>query len=162
MRPMSLSDSSYVLMAGQTPAQARTIRRKASAPSSAVTIAKCSPRITPPNVPLTAISLIVSHDELHIGLGTSSCSRPMRLGSIWFVSNVNPVALPPGRLKLATKPAFTGSPPIPKTMGTAEVAFFAATAEGSGDVVRGPLLREEGRWRARPRVPESNPLQLIG
>ena len=33
------------------------------------------------------------------------------------VRKLAPVMLPPGRLKLATKPSLTGSPPLTKTMG---------------------------------------------
>jgi hypothetical protein len=40
-----------------------------------------------------------------------------------------PVTFPPGRLKLATKPSFTGSPPPPSnTIGISEVAALAAWA----------------------------------
>jgi len=39
-----------------------------------------------------------------------------------------PVRLPPGRAKLATKPAGTGSVPAVKTIGIVEVAPFAANA----------------------------------
>jgi hypothetical protein len=41
-----------------------------------------------------------------------------------------PVRLPPGRGKLATRPASTGSMPVSKTIGIVEVASFAASAEG--------------------------------
>jgi hypothetical protein len=41
-----------------------------------------------------------------------------------------PVALPPGLLRLSTRPNLTGSPPVRNIMGTELVAAFAATAEG--------------------------------
>ena len=43
---------------------------------------------------------------------------------------VTPVTLPPGRLRLATSPSWTGSAPIPKTIGIVVVAIFAASAAG--------------------------------
>src|SRR5580704_9748157 len=43
--------------------------------------------------------------------GTSSRSKPSRFDSISWVQSVKPVTLPPGRLKLATRPALTGSHP---------------------------------------------------
>jgi hypothetical protein len=43
---------------------------------------------------------------------------------------LTPVRLPPGRERLATRPVATGSPPLVKTIGIVEVAFFAAKAEG--------------------------------
>jgi hypothetical protein len=42
----------------------------------------------------------------------------------------NPVALPPGRSRLATRPIFTGSAPKLKTIGIVEVAALAAIAAG--------------------------------
>ncbi len=41
-----------------------------------------------------------------------------------------PVTLPPGRARLATRPAPTGSPVFVITMGMVVVAFFAANAGG--------------------------------
>jgi integrase len=41
---------------------------------------------------------------------------------------ITPVALPPGRLRLATRPSATGSEPVPKTIGMLEVAALAASA----------------------------------
>jgi hypothetical protein len=38
-----------------------------------------------------------------------------------------PVALPPGRLRLATRPNATGSPPVAKTIGMVAVAALAAS-----------------------------------
>ena len=43
-----------------------------------------------------------------------------------------PVALPPGRLRLATRPSLTGSSPLVKTMGMVEVAALAARADAHG------------------------------
>ena len=43
---------------------------------------------------------------------------------------LKPVRLPPGRARLATRPAATGSLPPRKTIGIVEVALFAASAEG--------------------------------
>jgi len=40
---------------------------------------------------------------------------------------VMPVMLPPGLLRAATSPAFTGSPPVVNTMGMVAVASLAAT-----------------------------------
>ena len=39
-----------------------------------------------------------------------------------------PVALPPGRARLATRPNLTGSSPTPKTIGIVVVAALAASA----------------------------------
>ena len=45
------------------------------------------------------------------------------------MNTLTPVALPPGRLTLATSPSWTGSKPLANTMGMVVVAAFAATAE---------------------------------
>ena len=60
--------------------------------------------------------------------GTSSDSSSSRLGISSAVSMLTPVRLPPGRARLATRPAPTGSPPPMKTIGIVEVALFAASA----------------------------------
>jgi len=49
-----------------------------------------------------------------------------------FVSRVTPVALPPGRLKLATRPSATGSPPIPNTIGIVDVGRERGRLSASG------------------------------
>src|SRR5262249_53664027 len=68
-------------------------------------------------------------------IGPSSCSNPSRFASGTVVKRLTPVALPPGRLRLATKPILTGSPPTVNTIGIVEVAALAASAEGSPPVV---------------------------
>jgi hypothetical protein len=54
-----------------------------------------------------------------------------------------PVMLPPGRAKLATTPAETGSSPIAKTIGIVEVTPFAASAE-----TMPPVVAITFAWRA--------------
>ena len=51
--------------------------------------------------------------------------RPQHAGE-----KTTPVTLPPGRLRLATRPSLTGSLPVAKTIGTVVVAALAASAEG--------------------------------
>src|SRR5262249_39337110 len=61
------------------------------------------------------------------------CSRqqlveqPEPLVPIPTPKSLIPVALPPGRLRLATRPIFTGSAPMTKTMGIVSVAALAAS-----------------------------------
>ena len=63
-------------------------------------------------------------------LGTASLS----ISSLLLFSSVakveSPVTLPPGRARLATRPAPTGSPAIAITMGIVVVARLAANAGG--------------------------------
>jgi hypothetical protein len=47
---------------------------------------------------------------------------------------VHRVQEPPGRLRLATSPVSTGSPPIVKTIGIVVVAALAASGDGSPPV----------------------------
>src|SRR5262245_13465586 len=65
-----------------------------------------------------------------VALGTSSCSSSRRFAASVVTRKLTPVALPPGRLKLETRPRSTGSVPMVKTIGMAEVAALAATAAG--------------------------------
>jgi hypothetical protein len=66
--------------------------------------------------------------------GERSCSSCTRFAPSWFGTNAMPVRLPPGRLKLATNPKRTGSPPIVKTTGTVLLAPWAARAEATSPV----------------------------
>jgi hypothetical protein len=57
-----------------------------------------------------------------VTLGAISLSSASHLPLKLYSSVINPVALPPGRARLSTKPAPTGSPTIGKTIGTLRVA----------------------------------------
>ena len=61
-------------------------------------------------------------------LGTASLSISSLLVFSSGAKLESPVTLPPGRARLATKPAPTGSPALAITMGMVVVAFFAANA----------------------------------
>ncbi len=60
--------------------------------------------------------------------GTISRNNSIRLASSSTVSKAMPVMLPPGRLKLLTSPAFTGSAVAGTTIGIVAVAFLATRA----------------------------------
>ena len=59
-------------------------------------------------------------------LGTNSWSSPSCFAAKSIVVKVTPVILPPGRLRLATKPVLTGSLPVTNTIGVVVVAALAA------------------------------------
>jgi hypothetical protein len=61
-------------------------------------------------------------------LGTSSWSSPSCLPDKSVVVKITPVTLPPGRLRLATRPVLTGSAPVAKTIGVVAVAVLVAAA----------------------------------
>ncbi len=61
--------------------------------------------------------------------GSSSCSSPSRLVPVSTLMALIPVTLPPGRLRLATRPSWTGSPPVRKTIGIVVVAALAASTD---------------------------------
>src|SRR5580658_7156681 len=61
-----------------------------------------------------------------VAAGISSFSSSSRFGPVSTLKKLTPVRLPPGRLKLATRPGRTGSLPVKKTMGIVVVAAFAA------------------------------------
>src|SRR5262245_2762541 len=63
-------------------------------------------------------------------VGTHSCSSCRCLGPSSTLSAVTPVTLPPGRFRLATSPALTGSAAVRKTIGIEVVAALAATTAG--------------------------------
>src|SRR5215469_2978901 len=65
-----------------------------------------------------------------LALGSSSCMSARRLASISLAKKLNPVALPPGRARLATKPSATGSSPTANIIGIVVVAALAATDAG--------------------------------
>ena len=65
-----------------------------------------------------------------VAVGSNSRSSSSRFGPTSTFKWVTPVTLPPGRLRLATRPSRTGSLPVVKTIGIVVVAAFAASAGG--------------------------------
>ena len=61
-------------------------------------------------------------------LATSSRSKASFFGSNSDVNKLAPVTLPPGRLRLATRPILTGKSLPVKTIGIVDVAALAARA----------------------------------
>jgi hypothetical protein len=61
--------------------------------------------------------------------GASSLSSSSLFATSLLTRKLTPVRLPPGRLRLATRPSSTGSPPVTKTIGSVDVAGLAASAE---------------------------------
>ena len=66
----------------------------------------------------------------------SSCSR---FAGNSVVRKLIPVTFPPGRLRLATRPAVTGSSPVTNTTGIVDVAALAARAVGGPPAVASTL-----------------------
>jgi hypothetical protein len=62
--------------------------------------------------------------------GTASLIRLRRLALSSGLLSVTPVALPPGRARLVTRPPPSGSDTAPKTMGMLLVVFLAAVEAG--------------------------------
>src|SRR5262249_6330069 len=88
---------------------------------------------------------------IRTALGTSSCSSPSRLAPTSATKKLMPVALPPGRARLATKPSWTGSPPTPNTIGIVVDAALAASAAASGYRKNCHTAKDEigqERWQA--------------
>src|SRR5262249_2457017 len=63
-------------------------------------------------------------------LGTMSCKSRSRFATTSLTKKLIPVALPPGRARLATRPSRTGSSPTPKMIGIVAVAALAASTTG--------------------------------
>jgi hypothetical protein len=63
-----------------------------------------------------------------VALGTSCRSSSKRFAPNWVAKKTTPVTLPSGRLRLATSPCATGSPPVAKTIGTVVVAALTGMA----------------------------------
>jgi hypothetical protein len=64
------------------------------------------------------------------GLGHQVVQEPSRLATNSEVKVLMPVALPPGRARLPTKPSLTGSSATPKMIGIVVVAALAASDGG--------------------------------
>ena len=66
---------------------------------------------------------------MSFAVGNTCSSNSSLLGPNSTPSEVIPVRLPPGRCRLLTSPAWTGSTPVTKTIGMVGVAAWAASAE---------------------------------
>jgi hypothetical protein len=110
-----------------------------------------------------------------VAAGTSSCTSSSRFSPSAAVKKLMPVALPPGRLRLATRPNWTGSLAVVKTIGIVDVAAFAAndalmklatitpagwrTSSAASAGSRSLSLRAQRYWISRLR-PSSYPVSL--
>src|SRR5215813_824214 len=72
--------------------------------------------------------------EIILAVGTNSSRTSKRFGPRRLTKRLTPVRLPPGRLKLSTRPVLTGSAPVKKTIGMVLVAAFAANDDGASQV----------------------------
>src|SRR5215471_5883187 len=89
-------------------------------------------------------------------LGTSSCNSSSRFApSRLPPKNVTPVRFPPGRLRLATRPIFTGSSPTTNTIGTVGSATLTASNAGVLRTITAGLAAEQVGGEAR------QPIRLI-
>ena len=83
----------------------------------------------------------VRRNPTRASLGIASLS----ISSLLVISSdaklENPVTLPPGRARLATKPAPTGSPAFVITIGMVVVAFLAANTAGAPEATIRSTLR---------------------
>jgi hypothetical protein len=77
-----------------------------------------------------------SNSDKHLALPCEGCA---------VKGTPTPVALPPGRLRLATMPSWTGSPAVINTMGIVVVAAFAASAGGGPPAVTMTATRRRTR-----------------
>jgi hypothetical protein len=89
-----------------------------------------SPRISAVHdVGLGKRAVGIDEDGKARGPGQQLVKSPSCLVSISAFMEVTP-GVPPGRCRLATRPAWTGSMPPPKMIGIVEVAAFAANVTG--------------------------------
>src|ERR1700724_733931 len=85
---------------------------------------------------------------INAAVGTRSRKISSRFVSNSVATKLAPVMLPPGRLKLAISPAFTGSVPLTVTIGIEEVAGEGRDIATAGDD-HGDLLADQ----VKPRTP---------
>src|SRR5262245_17186935 len=76
----------------------------------------------------------VTRKPTPVVLGTNSQSNSNRFAASAVTRKDTPVTLPPGRLRLETRPSSTGSAPVANTIGIVAVAALAASAAGGPNV----------------------------
>src|SRR5262249_24939317 len=79
-------------------------------------------------------------------LGDSSRSTCSRFGPSMLLKNTTPVRLQPGRLRLGTIPALTGSVPAVNTIGIVVVAALAAVTDDIPPVATITDTRRSTSW----------------
>src|SRR5262249_47666520 len=88
-----------------------------------------APSCTPVIIDLAASAFaILTRTARRLAAGSSSCIKPTHFAPISRFIVLMPVRLPPGLLRLVTRPACTGSAPIVKTIGISVVAALVARA----------------------------------
>src|SRR5262245_7950864 len=80
-------------------------------------------------------------------LGSLCASRLVPISRLMAAT---PVTLPPGRLRLATRPRSTGSPPVRKTIGMVVVAALAANVAAGVPGLTITATRRRTRSSANP------------
>ena len=97
------------------------------------------------------IGRVDQHAERRFGTSSRNSSELLRLQT--GGQKITPVALPPGRLRLATRPSLTGSRPMTKTIGMVAVAAWPPAPQGCGRNDHGHLAADQiGRHRRQPIV----------
>ena len=82
------------------------------------------------NCPMLAAALGSRRTATRFKPGASALSRSSHFPLMLYSNAVNPVVLPPGRARLLTNPAPTGSTTIPNTIGTLLVTRCSAATAG--------------------------------
>ena len=80
--------------------------------------------------------------------GTISCITSRSFAPSSMPSDVTPVTFPPGRFRLVTNPACTGSPAVVNTIGMVAVDTLAARTEKSPPVAAIIVTERETRSAA--------------
>src|SRR2546430_1239012 len=132
----------------------RTETSSASARAASCTARKVMSMATP----VPGLTRTANRDAL----GTNSCRSPNCFDATSKAKKLEPVALPPGRARLLTRPSSTGSTAEPKTIGIVDVAVFAASAASVlPGVAIGDLTADKIRdHRRNAIVPALHPVVL--
>src|SRR5215510_1880878 len=95
---------------------------------------------------MTGLVGLVSNAKT-LAAGIIWCSSSSRFGPTSAFKVATPVTLPPGRFRVGTSPAATGSAPIAKMMGVVVVVAFAASAAAvlPGVAITVPFFDEPNR-----------------